>query len=169
MDKEIPLPVLTYNKHMGGVDSFDQHRGYYAVGRQSNKWWRYLFWFFLEASIINAFLLFKASTHPRPRCDRYHDPLFFRLGLYDGLIAGNVVTVRQVQRPVSFAGSAITDPAEHPLSRMPGRKRNCILCQKLKQRAPSGRGVQTVYGCTLCKANLCKGKCFAQFHYDLRQ
>ena len=31
--------VLDYNKHMGGVDSLDQHMCYYPIYRKSHKWY----------------------------------------------------------------------------------------------------------------------------------
>ena len=50
---------------MGSVDLNDQLRGYYAIGTKSRKWWRYLFWFCVDVSIVNAFILErKAINHP---------------------------------------------------------------------------------------------------------
>ena len=43
----VPVAVH-YNKNMGGVDQSDQQRQYYAVGRKSCKWWRYLLWFLVD-------------------------------------------------------------------------------------------------------------------------
>ena len=36
-----------YTANMGGVDRADQLRSHYYVGRQSRKWYKYLFWFLL--------------------------------------------------------------------------------------------------------------------------
>lgn len=168
-EKVIPTPVLTYNHSMGGVDLFDQHRQYYGLGRQSKKWWRYLFWFLLEAVIVNAHIIFKKTCSPRPKSYKFVDPVYFRLGLYDGLIKGNLITKRQSQAGPSFIGMAISDPAQHQLTRLHGRKKNCSLCMTEKRRAPCGRGVETVYGCSLCKVHLCKNTCFARFHAQLLQ
>ena len=167
--KDIPQAVLTYNSHMGGVDLHDQNRTYYRVGRPSKKWWRYLFWFMVQASLINAFIIFKKSTMPRSKSAKEHDPMFFRLAVFRGLTKGNSLTRRQAQSAGTLVGRAVSDPTEHRQTRMPGRKRNCVQCQRRGQRAPSGRGHQTVYGCVLCKVNLCQGLCFAQFHHDILQ
>ena len=48
-----PPSVAFYNKCMGGVDLHDQNRRYYNLAQKSVKWWRYLFWFLLDATIIN--------------------------------------------------------------------------------------------------------------------
>lgn len=42
---------------MGGVDLNDQQRNYYAVGRKSCKWWRYLLWFLGDVSIVDGHIL----------------------------------------------------------------------------------------------------------------
>ena len=61
--------AISYNKNMGGVDLNDQQRNYYAVGRKSRKWWRYLLWFLVDVSIVNAHILeTEAENHPtRPQ------------------------------------------------------------------------------------------------------
>ncbi|KAK7108475.1 hypothetical protein V1264_016211 [Littorina saxatilis] len=73
--KAIPQPILTYNKNMGGVDNFDAHRAYYPVGRPCRKWWRYLLWFFVQTSLINAFIIYKRTNQPAPKSSRQQDPL----------------------------------------------------------------------------------------------
>ena len=64
---EVPtIPAVTlYNKYMGGPDRSDQMRQYYETSRRANKWWRYLFWFCLDVSIVNAHILMQiADNHP---------------------------------------------------------------------------------------------------------
>ena len=64
---EVPsLPVVKlYNQYMGGVDHSDQMRQYYDTSRRANKWWRYLLWFCLDVSIVNAHILMQiADNHP---------------------------------------------------------------------------------------------------------
>ena len=58
--------VKTYNNNMGGVDLSDQMRGYYMAGRKSKKWWRCLMWFFVDVSIVNAYILEKSSCCKPP-------------------------------------------------------------------------------------------------------
>jgi hypothetical protein len=82
---EVPsLPVVTlYNKHMGGVDRSDQLRQYYNTSRRAKKWWRYLFWFLVDVSIVNAHILMQiAPNHPNMT------QLLFRVELIKGLING---------------------------------------------------------------------------------
>ena len=41
----------------------DQLRGYYAIGTKSRKWWQYLFWFCVDVSIVNAFIVEKTTLN----------------------------------------------------------------------------------------------------------
>ena len=56
--------AISYNKNMGGVDLNDQQRNYYAVGRKSRKWWRYLLWFLVDVSIMLTFWKLKRKIIP---------------------------------------------------------------------------------------------------------
>jgi hypothetical protein len=60
---EIPRPpaVRNYTLYMGAVDMFDQYCSYVQIELQSRKFWHPLFWFIIEASLINAWLLYKSN------------------------------------------------------------------------------------------------------------
>lgn len=162
----IPRPILTYNNSMGGVDLGDQLHAYYPVGRPSVKWWRYICWWLFQTAMINAFLLFRLGNLPAPtRAGHRH--IKFRLDVLRSLCKGNSVRGRKPIQAVSQAGATAADPLSHGIARMPGRKKNCLVCEKAKVRTGLGYGVQTVWGCPVCSVHLCKGQCFAQFHQNL--
>ena len=81
-----PAVIQTYNKWMGGVDLCDQNRSYYPTGRDSKKWWRYLFWYLIDLCILNAFILYKAA--PGVKRKKNYSQLDFRLDVEAGLRAG---------------------------------------------------------------------------------
>jgi len=54
-----PDVVVVYNSGMNGVNVNDQYRSYYPPGTTSRKWWKYMFWFFLNLSMVNGFILEK--------------------------------------------------------------------------------------------------------------
>jgi hypothetical protein len=60
-----PSIIELYNLYMGGVDLADQYRAYYLVGREGKKFWRYLIWYLVNTSIVNAWLLYR-NTLVRP-------------------------------------------------------------------------------------------------------
>ena len=58
---EKPSVIANYMKNMGGVDSADQYYATYCFLRRTLKWWRKLFFWGLEVSIINAYILYVES------------------------------------------------------------------------------------------------------------
>ena len=84
---DMPAPIRTYNQYMGGVDLNDQLRSYYPSGRSGKKWWRYLFWFLLDVSIINALVFERLSPH-QPSSRHRRSLLQFKLDLAKQLISG---------------------------------------------------------------------------------
>ena len=51
---EKPSVIANYMKNMGGVHTADQYCATYCFLRMTLKWWRKLFFWGLEVSIINA-------------------------------------------------------------------------------------------------------------------
>ncbi|GFS16913.1 PiggyBac transposable element-derived protein 4-like [Elysia marginata] len=56
-----PRVLLDYNRYMGCVDKFDQQLSFYPVGRPGKKWWRYIVWHLINASIYNAYVIWTLS------------------------------------------------------------------------------------------------------------
>lgn len=86
--KVIPCPpnVVVYNKYMGGVDKSDQLRHYYRVRCKTRKFYRYIFWFMFDSSVVNAFILCKGYLPVTDKSIRQLTIKNFRLSLADGLI-----------------------------------------------------------------------------------
>lgn len=59
VDIEQPNIIREYNKSMGGVDRMDQNIAAYMVNLRSKKWWWPLFRFVLDASVNNAYQLYR--------------------------------------------------------------------------------------------------------------
>jgi len=101
-DVEIPAPFHRYNHSMGGVDLNDQLRSYYTSGR-SGKWWRFIFWYILDVSICNAFIIEGLSSHaPSARSRRTH--LQFRLELAKQLMVlwKKSIPVKRERHPLTM-------------------------------------------------------------------
>ncbi len=86
--QQVPCPpsVVVYNQFMGGVDKGDQLRKYYGVRCKTVKFYRYVFWFLFDSSVLNAFILVK---NYRPATDaplRQETFKNFRVPLALGLI-----------------------------------------------------------------------------------
>ena len=165
VDIEIPMPVMTYNSGMFGVDLADQHRAYYPVGRSSTKWWRYIFWYLIDLSMINSFLLMK-SARPNGSDSPAQNHLMFRKAVLDQLLSGATKS-RQPDTP-SVTGRSSPYNSQHMLSPMSGRKRRCYQCSIDGNKMDSGRTRETTTGCHLCQVHLHKGYCFSKFHETLK-
>ena len=56
-DVPIPSPIYHYNKHMGGVDKSDQLIHYYNVLRATKKYWKTLFFHFIDIAVVNSYII----------------------------------------------------------------------------------------------------------------
>src|SRR2546429_7439350 len=58
-----PPVVKIYSKYMGGVDRSDRMVRTYSVSRKSKKWWYRLFYYLLDTSLANSYILYKNSPN----------------------------------------------------------------------------------------------------------
>ncbi|CAH1969901.1 unnamed protein product [Acanthoscelides obtectus] len=63
---KVPCPkaLSDYNANMNFVDKFDQNLTSYKIDRKIHKWWHRIFFFFLDAAVVNAFVLYKELQLP---------------------------------------------------------------------------------------------------------
>lgn len=81
--KPISCPVMAsdYNKHMGYVDKADHLLSTYNIDRKSKKWWHRILFYFLDAIVVNAYILYKEK-----RLNQTLTSKEFRLQLVDELV-----------------------------------------------------------------------------------
>lgn len=60
-DVRCPLVIVEYTRYMHGVDRFDQLRDYNSVTRKSRKWWVRIFYFLLDCTLVNAYILHRLA------------------------------------------------------------------------------------------------------------
>ena len=60
MQVSIPPAIGNSNKFMGGVDLSDQIIQYYGVLRKTRKWWKTLFFHFIDVCVVNAFIFYRS-------------------------------------------------------------------------------------------------------------
>lgn len=168
---ECPLAVKEYTKRMGGVDRFDQVKSTYSVGRRSKKWWLRIFYFLLDTSITNAYLLYCQNENVTKLSN-----LEFRVSIARGLISGftsrkrrsgpvNYVCKRKAvlsenrQKALHVIAEEIryTNVGDHMPAELPSYKR-CRMCStKIKDK-------RSKIMCEKCGVPLCITPCFSAFH-----
>ena len=169
MDDGKPQAVHQYNRHMGGVDKQDQLRSYYKVARPSKKWWRYLFWFMLDTTIVNAWILFQQTPgNMRPRRRKGYDHLQFRVDLAEQLRAG--FTSRKHRKGRKSRTLQAVNVADNVVNHRPvvietaRGKAVCRKCSREGRKTAGGYQVTTSAKCNICDIPLCKVGCFQQYH-----
>lgn len=54
-----PSLIADYNDNMNAVNKFDHFMSNYSLGRRSEKWWHRILFYFLDACVLNAYILYK--------------------------------------------------------------------------------------------------------------
>ena len=70
VDVPMPKPIEDYNKQIGGADLFDQFLSTYRVRIRSKKWWWPFFAWAVNASMANAWNLFRTTQRQKNWCVR---------------------------------------------------------------------------------------------------
>ena len=123
---------------------------YYKAGRPSHKWWRYVFWFLVNVSITNAWILFNESGQAQN-----YTHVKFCTELADRL-RGNFRSRKQ--RPTQSPPHLVLLQVNgHSLIRIEGRSRVCRVCLKRGIKTSKERinvRVRELQSCTVSRSVL---------------
>ena len=162
-----PKAISTYNANMGFVDKFDQLISLYEIDRKSKKWWHRIFFHFVDAAVINSYILHKMLTGNEIKTAKE-----FRLNLIYSLCAmkESETTTLKKRLPSNpddappFKVKVSADKRFSNVEHMPVKStsRRCAYCStKQKPR-------RTSFACKSCNVGLCffqKGvTCFQKYH-----
>lgn len=148
---------------MNSVDKFDQMRTVYGLDRKSKKWWHRIMFFFYDAAVVNAYVLYTLSEEaPMSMKD-------FRLTIVEHLVANKMVSsMQQVesQLPIQIRNRKPHQPAAVELTQsthqpMRSTRRRCAVCSSKQFE------IRTSWICSVCQVPLCLGKnkaCFQRYH-----
>ena len=165
IDVSAPTAVKLYNDNMGGVDLADQMRKAYTCTRKSKKkWYMRLFWYLLDLSIVNAYILeCESPNHLPPSQGRgkkkknvYRTQKLFILELARELI-GTFSARKSLGRPLTQTSL----PGRYTEHHMPTKFSNLVRC---KQCHTPDKIKRTQYGCLECGVHLCPVPCFRDYH-----
>ena len=179
-----PAVVNLYNKHMGGVDTFDQYRSYISLEMRSGKFWHPMMWFIIESALVNAWVLY-STTREKAQLPFNFTHLEFRRAIvlavaseWESMGCGNRERVvcspateyakfcaKKARRLVpTNIGDRFIAPDKHgahceriPLLKDSKLKQRQLLCQQCKTS-------HSFYWFRKCATLLCIMKCFMEFH-----
>ena len=146
--------IHDYNLTMGGVDKLAQIIDPFTTVRKSSKWYKKIFFMFLDFAVHNAFILYSQN----------HD--VSRRQFFNGLISGLISRGSTLPRRLSAHGdtpSRLLHRNDHFLTIGPetGKYpyRRCFVCSQRKKRK------DTKYVCEPCgNIPLCAVPCFQNYH-----
>lgn len=158
-----------YNKNMGFVDKADMLRALYQCDRKSRKWWHRIFFYFLDVTLVNAYVISCNLNEDKNTLKK------FKISVVHGL-AGTAGMKSNTCKRLSGESSEVVSPpskkfktkipqevrldkADHLPIRIASHRR-CNYCSTKKEPH------RTIWECSLCKVPLCNNKrgCFAKFH-----
>ena len=61
-----PTSIRDYNANINALDKFDQLMSSYKLDRRSRKWWHRIIFYFLDAAVINSYILNKQLNNNMP-------------------------------------------------------------------------------------------------------
>ena len=159
-----PLVVQRYNQSMNGVDRADQNSVYYSFIRKSRKWWRKLFFWLIEVTTVNSYILYQ--FHPQANLTH----LQYRRQVIESLAVRHLYTVPPRSRPGRPRKRPLTDGDGDSLrlngkTHFPGKlsqAKECTVCSERKQN----KRHRTLYFCKTCPLQppLCITPCFEKYH-----
>jgi hypothetical protein len=146
----VPTAVLDYNKYKGGVDTIDQMRESYAIGRKSKKCWPQLVWWLIDMCIINAYSLYQQQQQVKI------SQLQFRQQLMQQLVEQYGAERSNIDRPSS------TPHKQQQQGHWPEHteeRGDCMYCRMSKNQRTRIRS-----RCKGCGLYLCIDPCFELHH-----
>ena len=162
-----PLPILEYNKSMGGVDKLDFLISLYRIHIKSKKWTLRIIFHFVDLSVVASWLRYKKDCLSiGMRSSERMSLLQFRYSIAECLIkCGTNPTARILPgRPVrrSFEYRPQSDVRFDGVDHLP-------IWNEKRQRCKNADCIDAFFHftCTKCKVSLCLNKsrnCFLQYH-----
>ena len=156
----VPEVVHSYNHSMNGCDKVDQMIAYYGhYTRKSCKWWKRLYYWSLEISQVNAFILYKLKKElPNLTLKSYKRALITQILSKVADLGEPCASRRSTGRPTATPVERL-ESNKHLVDWVPN-DRNCVVCSK------PGARKRTNFICIGCsdKPYLHPKNCFKVYH-----
>ena len=141
--------IRNYNSFAKGADRMNQLCGYYRFGHKTRKWWKLIFYRFLQIVMVNSYILYKHSN-PNAKLKLKH----FQSQAATELYCKNFSQVKKVGRKLLIVHNQVHIQGIWA--------KDCKCCRTSKSS----------FKCVECsdkygrEITLCRENCFATFHLD---
>ena len=136
---------LQYTQNMTGIDTADQIQGQYSYLTRSHKQWYRIFFYFLDTTISNAWIVHNDLTFRF--CEEPLSHMFFQMCLAKELLA------KWTSKTYGSSKFSPSVPAPHGPKSMGTKRGNYIVC-----------GTRTNSACPGCSRHICRGSCYWSSH-----
>ncbi|XP_041664718.1 piggyBac transposable element-derived protein 4-like [Cheilinus undulatus] len=153
-----PSPIKDYNKNRGGVDLSDQLIHYYSVHHKTVRWYRTLFYHFLDIAATNSYILYKEYCQEKKKQPKTHRAYLEKL---TAQLCGVSVDVPAPRKQNDHVPVPTSEQVETSKRASYGRK-SCVHCRQTKKTIQS-----TPWKCKACDVALCiiaNRNCFEAWH-----
>lgn len=162
-----PMAFHLLQENMRGVDICKQLLACNPLGGiPQDKHWRSLFWFLINLSIVNAFIVLRESRKENPPA-WVQDGLFTQVNFRKRLgnqLAKCAQKYFETMEIASSRGMRV-EVAEGPVKQRHRMVKISAISKRCKNCNLKNIRHESVYGCVVCKANLCKQpSCFWEYH-----
>ena len=160
-----PKLVKDYNTNMSGVNKSDQLINKYNTLRKTHRWWKTLFFHFVDAVRVNSFVLFNVLRAKYLDIAKLQRPKTYNQLDFTVELIKEIVGVQKDQDVPLFQAKSpppVQSTTSHPIIPTHGKSRNRILCW-----ARTGEEKKTIVKCGTCGKHLCfqsSRNCLLEYH-----
>lgn len=156
-----PSSILEYNQHMGAIDVGDMQLSFNCSARKSIKWYKKLFFHFLDISIRNSHILQKTVQGKNVQLNDFRKELVREILERHSQPRSNVHGGRPSPGPLRLRERHFLEPIP-PTAKQQRPRRYCHVCTN-SSRKPKQRK-ETYYMCGQCEVPLCVFPCMKDYH-----
>ncbi|XP_059195921.1 pogo transposable element with ZNF domain [Centropristis striata] len=162
-----PMTFCLLQENMRGVDICKQLLACNPLGGiPLDRHWRGVFWFLVNLSVVNAFIVLRESRRENPPA-WVQDGLFTQVNFRKRLGNQLAKCAQKYFETLEIASTRTTrvEAADAPVKQRHRMVKISSISKRCKNCNLKNIRHESVYGCGVCKANLCKQlNCFWEYH-----